>query len=470
MNTLHAKPPSIWVLFSSSFAFIIVQLDVTIVNVALPRMGAELGATVSELQWVVDAYTLGFAVFLLSAGVLGDKFGPKNVFLAGFFLFLAASVACGLAPGSGILNIARAIQGIGAALLVPSSLSILNYSYAHDKKQLAKAIALWTAAGGVSIAAGPVVGGLLLSVGGWRSIFWVNVPICILGFLLTWASVPRIPRAEHGRSFDIAGQLLSIAALTGFIGAVIEVQGLGWSHPLVQAGFALALVAGAFFLFVEKKAASPMLPLQLFRQGAFSGAVLFGVLVNFSYYGVIFVLSFYFQKMRGYSVVEAGLAFLPLTGTFIFSNIASGKAAARFGLRILMVVGGLIACAGYALLALGVAPQASFLDLLPGLVLIPAGMGLAVPAMTTSILSSVQKTMAGTASAVLNAARQVGGAMGVAVYGALVGLGANSEAIHGVQDGVRISLAASAMLLLLAAGLAYWACGDRLPETSAVLN
>ncbi len=451
MSNLPTKPLAIWVLLASSFAFIIVQLDVTIVNVALPRIGMELGAALSELQWVVDAYTLGFAVFLLSAGVLGDKFGPKKVFLAGFFLFLAASIACGLAPSSGVLNIARAVQGIGAALLVPSSLSILNYSYAHDKKQLAKSIALWTAAGGVSIAAGPVIGGLLLSIGGWRSIFWVNIPICVLGFWLTWVSVPHIPRAEHGRSFDIAGQLLAIAALTGFIGAVIEVQGLGLSHPLVLGGFALALVAGGLFLLVEKKVESPMLPLQLFRQAAFSGAVLFGVLVNFAYYGVIFVLSFYFQKIRGYSVMEAGLAFLPLTGTFIFSNIASGKVTARYGLRVPMIAGGLIGCSGYALLAVAIGPQAGFIAMLPGLMLIPAGMGLAVPAMTTSILSSVQKDMAGTASAVLNAARQVGGAMGVAVYGAMVSLGANQASGNNVNG----TLIASAILLLLAAGLAY---------------
>src|SRR5471030_2174164 len=176
--------PSLAVLLASSFAFIIVQLDVTIVNVALPKMGAELGASISALQWVVDAYTLGFAVFL-PAGVMGDKFGSKRVFLGGFGLFTLASIACAMAPSAMALNVARAVQGIGAALLVPSSLAILNFAYAHDKKMLAKAIGWWTAAGGVSIAAGPVIGGLLLSTAGWRSIFWVNVPICIAGFALT---------------------------------------------------------------------------------------------------------------------------------------------------------------------------------------------------------------------------------------------------------------------------------------------
>src|SRR5471030_1681556 len=276
MQTTHPAEhqPSLAVLLASSFAFIIVQLDVTIVNVALPKMGAELGASVSALQWVVDAYTLGFAVFLLSAGVMGDKFGSKRVFLGGFGLFTLASIACAMAPSAMALNVARAVQGIGAALLVPSSLAILNFAYAHDKKMLAKAIGWWTAAGGVSIAAGPVIGGLLLSTAGWRSIFWVNVPICVAGFALTYVVVPRVAGKPSVRHFDVAGQLLSVLALLGFIGAVIEMHALGFSSPLVQGGFALALVAGAAFLTVESRVREPMLPLTLFHSMRFSGAVL----------------------------------------------------------------------------------------------------------------------------------------------------------------------------------------------------
>jgi DHA2 family methylenomycin A resistance protein-like MFS transporter len=343
-----AQQPSLAVLLASSFAFIIVQLDVTIVNVALPKMGAELGAEVSALQWVIDAYTLGFATFLLSAGVMGDKFGSKRVFLSGFALFTLASIACALAPSAMALNVARAVQGVGAALLVPSSLAILNSTYAHDKNMLAKAIGWWTAAGGVSIAAGPVIGGLLLSTAGWRSIFWVNVPICMAGFALTYAVVPRTASKAPASRFDLPGQLLSVLALAGFIGAVIEVQALGFSSLLVQGGFILALVAGAAFLIVESRTHAPMLPLKLFHSVPFSGAVLFGVLVNFAYYGVIFVLSFYLQSVRGFSVIQTGLTFLPLTGTFIFSNIASGRLSARTGLRTPMVLGGLIGGAGYA--------------------------------------------------------------------------------------------------------------------------
>jgi DHA2 family methylenomycin A resistance protein-like MFS transporter len=453
----HAAPfvqaPSRAILLAASFAFIIVQLDVTIVNVALPQIGKQLGADISALQWVVDAYTLGFAVLLLAAGAMGDRFGPKQVFLSGFALFAAASIACAVAPTALALNIARAAQGIGAALLVPSSLSILNTAYAHDKKQLAKAIGWWTAAGGASIAAGPVVGGLLVATAGWRSIFWVNVPICIAGYFLTRNVVPQMSGKVPGRSFDMAGQLLSVLALTAFIGAVIEVQQLGWSNGMVQAALAVALICAAAFLLVESRTSEPMLPLSLFRSRSFSGAVLFGVLVNFSYYGVIFVLSFYLQKVRHFSVIQTGLTFLPLTATFVFSNIASGWMTARTGLRPAMILGGLIGASGYALLGMfGISHSASVIDMLPGLALIPAGMGLAVPAMTTSILGSVERHLAGTASAVLNAARQVGGAAGVAVFGAMAAAGSDDLVLGGVRD----TLAISAVLLTIAAALAYW--------------
>jgi DHA2 family methylenomycin A resistance protein-like MFS transporter len=269
--------PSLAVLLASSFACIIVQLDVTIVNVALPKMGAELGANVSALQWVVDAYMLGFAAFLLAAGVMGDKFGSKRVFLTGFGLFTLASIACAMAPSAMALNIARAVQGIGAALLVPSSLAILNFTYAHDRKMLAKAIGWWSAAGGMSIAAGPVIGGLLLSTAGWRSIFWVNVPICIAGFVLTCSVVPRMQSKEPAKHFDLPGQLLSVLALAGFVGAVFEVQALGFYSTVVQGGFIMAFVAGAAFFIVESRVRAPMLPLKLFHSMRLSGAVMFGV-------------------------------------------------------------------------------------------------------------------------------------------------------------------------------------------------
>jgi DHA2 family methylenomycin A resistance protein-like MFS transporter len=238
--------------------------------------------------------------------------------------------------------------------------------------------------------------------------------------------------------------VLAIVALTTFIGAVIEFNALGASSHLVQGALLAALVSAVLFVRSQRRSAAPMLPLGLFRDIGFSGAVLFGVLVNFAYYGVIFVLSFHLQKVRGFSVMHAGLVFLPLTGTFIVSNIASGRMQARMGSRTPMIVGGLIGATGYALLGIfGISHDSTFLEMLPGLALIPAGMGLAVPAMTTSILSAVERSQAGTASAILNTARQVGGAMGVAIFGAMLDIG--------------FALAISTALLLLGALLA-WHC------------
>jgi DHA2 family methylenomycin A resistance protein-like MFS transporter len=432
--------PSPIILLAASFAFVIVQLDVTIVNVALPAIGRELQAGVSHLQWVVDAYTLGFAVFLLSAGVLGDRFGARRVFLSGFALFTLASLACAMAPDVLALDLSRAMQGVGAALLVPSSLAILNTAYAADRARLAQAIAWWTAAGGVSIAAGPVLGGVLVELAGWRSIFWVNIPVCLLGFWLTLRAVPAARAKDAARAFDITGQVLAIVALSCFIGAVIE----GVSTPLMQGALLAAVAASLLFVRDQRRSAQPMLPLKLFRDSGFTGAVLFGVLVNFAYYGIIFVLSLYLQKVRGFSALETGLVFLPLTGTFIFSNLASGWMQARMGARPPMIVGGVIGAAGYALLGIiGAARDATFLDMLPGLLLIPGGIGLAVPAMTTFILSAVDRSQAGTASAVLNTARQVGGALGVAIFGAM----------HDIEFALAISTA----LLLFGAVLA-WRC------------
>ena len=277
---------------------------------------------------------------------------------------------------------------------MPSSLAILNDACAHDFRLRAQAIGIWTAAGGAAIAAGPVIGGFLLTGLGWRSIFLVNIPICWFGLGLTLRFVPPTQREKKKhRSFDPGGQALAIVALTSLICAVIEARPLGLTHPIVAVGSLLALGASAAFIAVEARTAAPMLPLHFFRRPGFTPAIVFGILVNCTYYGIIFVLSLYLQKALGYSTVQAGLAFLPLTGTFIASNIASGWIAGRIGSRAPMILGGLIGALGYALLA-RLGSRSTFFDMLPGFVLIPAGIGLAVPAMTTAILSHGSPTWA----------------------------------------------------------------------------
>lgn len=438
------------VVAAASFGFVVVQLDVTIVNVALPAIGQSLRAGIAELQWVVDAYSLVFAVLLLSAGVFGDRFGSRGAYLAGFWLFALASLACGLAPSGATLIAARAAQGVGAALLVPSSLALLNHVSGHDKVLRARMVGIWTAAGGVSIAAGPIVGGLLLASLGWRTIFLVNLPICAFAILLTMKVVPRTaPRQPRKASLDPVGQLLAILALTGLVGAVIEARPLGVTHPLVIGGAALALVAGAGFIVAERRSHAPMLPLEFFSRPNFSAATSFGIVVNLTYYGVIFVLSLYLQQVKGWSAPVSGLAYLPLTASFIVSNIASGALTAHSGLRLPMVVGGLLGAAGFALLS-GIDAGSSYLAMLPAFAMIPFGMGLGVPAMTTAVLGSVEKEASGVASAVLNTARQAAGAVGVAVFGALAG--GHSEIVAGLR---LSSLLSSGLILcgVLVAGI-----------------
>jgi MFS transporter, DHA2 family, methylenomycin A resistance protein len=450
------------VLVTVSVGFVVTQLDVTIVNIALPKLGADLHANVAGLQWVVDAYTLAFAVLMLSAGALGDRFGARRMYAAGIVLFALASLACGLALDATMLVVARALQGVGAAAMLPNSLALLNQTYGHDPKLRARAVGLWTAAGAMSIAAGPVVGGLLIAALGWRSIFLVNLPICAAGFLATLLWVPR-PEAEvrrgrqpsaaysadaGPRGLDLRGQSLAIVALTAFVAAVIEWRPLGLSHPLVAGGFALALIAACAFIAVEARGTAPMLPLSLFRSRTFSAAVLFGICVNLTYYGMVFVLSLYLQRVRAYTPLQAGLAFLPLTGGFLVSNVASGWAIGRFGVRAPMTAGAITAGLGYGLLHF-VDAGTPLAGLLLPFLLIPSGMGLAVPAMTTAVLASAEAARAGTASAVLNTARQAGGAVGVAAFGAL----ASGAAAAQIVTGMQAAAAVSAGLLVLGGGL-----------------
>ncbi|SOT42326.1 MFS transporter [Burkholderia cenocepacia] len=449
-----AFPPALArVVATVSIGFVVTQLDVTIVNIALAHLAADLHLPVAGLQWVVDAYTLAFAVLMLSAGALGDRFGARRLYVAGLLLFALASLACGAAVAPAMLIAARALQGVGAAAMLPNSLALLNDACRHDPRLRARAVGGWTAAGSIAIAAGPVVGGLLIAAWGWRGIFLVNLPLCAAGLAATFAWVParreQAAPARSARSLDPRGQFVAIAMLTALTGAVIEWRPLGFTHPVVTGGFTLAALAALAFVAIESRTATPMLPLTLFRRPSFSAAVLFGICVNLTYYGTVFVLALYLQRARGESALQAGLAFLPLTGGFLLSNLASGRVVARHGPRMPMVAGALVAALGYGSLHVVDATTPLVMVLVPFL-LIPSGMGFAVPAMTTAVLASVAPDRAGIASAVLNTARQAGGAIGVAAFGALAGDGGAAQ----VVSGLRIETAVSVALLVAAALLA----------------
>jgi DHA2 family methylenomycin A resistance protein-like MFS transporter len=442
---------------AASFAFALVQLDVTIVNVALPTIARALNARLSGLQWVVDAYALSFAALLLSGGYFGDRHGAKRVFLAGLAIFAGASLICGLAVNAPMLIAGRMVQGVGAAAMLPCSLTLINHAAEGHPARRAQAIGWWTAAGSITIAAGPIVGGALLGVAGWRSIFLVNLPLCLVGALLT-LRVDETERLPDGRRFDGAGQVLGILALAALTAAVIEAKPLGPGSPMFLGCALVGVISAIAFIRHEARTPAPMLPLSLFRSRSFGGAVVFGAIVNLTYYGVVFVLSLYLQRVLGYTPVMAGLAFLPLTATFFAVNLISGWWVGRAGSRAPMIVGALIDAAGFGLLAFIAHAGTPYWQLGVAFVLIPAGMGLGVPAMTTAVLASVARERSGVASAVLNAARQAAGAIGVAVFGALAG-DAPAHVVGGLRLGALLAVA-----LLIAVSLAAAATIGRPPE------
>ena len=313
-------------LAAMSLGYAVVQLDVTMVNTALSSIGASLGGGVTELQWVASSYTIAFAALILTAGALGDRIGAKRIFVIGFALFTTASLACALAPTASALIAARALQGVGAAILVPNSLALLNHAYSGEKDR-GRAVGVWAAGASLALTAGPLAGGSLIALVGWRSIFLVNLPIGLTGILLTWRYATETTRSL-GREIDLAGQAAAIGGLGCLAGAIIEGGALGWSNPLVLACFAIALFLSAFFVLHERRAPQPMLPLCLFRNRRFSVASLIGLLVNVAFYGTIFVLSLYFQQVSGLSPFAAGLAFLPMMGA-VLSGEPFGRARKR---------------------------------------------------------------------------------------------------------------------------------------------
>jgi DHA2 family methylenomycin A resistance protein-like MFS transporter len=443
----QTRASSASVIVASSFGFALVQLDVTIINVALPSIAQTLHTDVTGLQWLVDAYALTFSMLLLSFGALSDRIGAKRVYIAGMLGFAITSLACGVAASAPALIAMRVLQGVAAAAMLPSSLALLNHATAHDPRLRARAVGIWTAAGGVTIAAGPLLAGLLLAVSSWPSIFLVNLPLCALGVWLT-SQLPS-SRASDARSVDVIGQLLAIVAVGSVTAAVIEARPLGFSHPWILGGFALGALAGAAFVLVEMKSCAPMLPLALFRSRIFRSAVCYGMIANATYYGIVFVISLYLQRVHGYSPLRTGLAYLPLTLTIFAINLVSGWAVGRFGSRWPMVIGALINASGFLLLS-RLTAHSSYWHMLPAFTLIPLGLGTGVPAMTTAVLANVDKARAGVATGVLNAARQAAGAMGVAVFGALAG-DPSAQIVTGLSHAAIISCT----LLLTAAAVAW---------------
>ena len=433
-------------LAAMSLGYGVVQLDVTIVNTALNAIGTSLGGGVAELQWVVSAYTIVFAAFILTAGALGDRIGSKRIFIAGFALFTAASVGCAVAPNAATLIAARCVQGLAAAILVPNSLALLSHAYA-DEKARGRAVGIWAAGASLALTAGPLVGGGLITLVGWRSIFLVNLPIGLAGLWLAWRFAGETTRSPQ-RGLDLPGQITAVAALGFLAGAIIEGGSLGWLSPFVIAGFAAFAVFAGLFVWREAHAQQPMLPLRLFENRMFALTSVIGLLVNVAIYGLLFVLSLYFQQVNGLSAFETGLAFVPMMAAVLPVNLLAHRVTEHIGAPATIAAGAMLSAAG-CLATLGIAADTSYWAICVQLVAMSTGLGLLVPPLTSTLLGSVEKSRSGVAAGVLNATRQTGSVLGVALFGSLVG---QSRAF---MTGLHASLMIAAGVLL-AAAIAIW--------------
>jgi DHA2 family methylenomycin A resistance protein-like MFS transporter len=429
-------------LAAMSLGYGVVQLDVTIVNTALDTIGRSLGSGVAGLQWVVSTYTIAFAALILTAGALGDRIGARRVFMGGFSIFTAASLGCAMAPNAAVLIAARAAQGLGAALLVPNSLALLSHAYPDDRER-GRAVGTWAAGASLALTAGPLVGGGLIALNGWRAIFLVNLPIGLAGLWLTWRYAGETTRSPQ-RELDLPGQLLAIASLGAIAAALIEGGHAGWRNPWVIAGFVAAVLLGVLFVLQERRTAQPMLPLPLFRKRMFALTSVIGLLVNVAFYGLIFVFSLYFQQINHWSPLATGLAFVPMMGAVLPVNLIAPRLAERFGAPAVIATGAAIAAMG-SLTLLGIGAGTGYPAVVAQLVAIGGGLGLLVPPLTSALLGSVDKARSGLAAGVLNSTRQTGSVVGVALFGSL--LGGSSSFVGGAHVALLISAA-----LLIAAG------------------
>jgi MFS transporter, DHA2 family, methylenomycin A resistance protein len=445
-------------LAAMSLGYGVVQLDVTIVNTALNSISTALGGGISGLQWIVSTYTIAFAALILTAGTLGDRVGAKKVFSAGFAIFTAASLACALAPSMPILIAGRALQGVGAAVLVPNSLALLNHAY-PDERQRGRAVGIWAAGASLALTAGPLVGGALIALAGWRSIFLVNLPIGLGGLWLTARYTGETARSAD-RAPDLAGQLLAIGALGCLAGVIIEGGALGGSSPWVLGGLAAAILLTALFLFEESRVPQPMLPLGLFSRRSFSLMSLAGLSVNVAFYGLIFVLSLYFQQVNDLSPLATGLAFVPMMAAVLPLNLLAPHISERIGAPAVITIGACLAAAGCAGL-LFISPGTSYPSMCAQLLAMGAGLGLLVPPLTSTLLGSVEKSRSGLAAAVLNSARQTGSVLGVSLFGSLV-----SHA-HRFMTGARASLGISTALFLATALISLGTRGEARARVTA---
>lgn len=431
-----------WVLAATILASSMSFIDGTVVNVALPTLQKSLGASVADLQWVVESYALTLSAFLLLGGVLGDRYGRNRVMAVGVALFAAASLWCGFAPDAGQLIAARAVQGLGAALLVPNSLAIINANF--GKGDRGRAIGTWSAFSALTTAAGPVLGGWLIDAASWRWIFFINLPPAALILWMLWARVPETRDPKPPSRVDWLGAALASAGLGGLVFGLIEAGQKGLGDPLVWAPVAAGLLALGAFLVVEARLREPMMPLAVFRSATFSGANLITLCLYAALGAAFFLLPFNFGQIQAMSATEIGLALLPFVVLMVVLSRWAGGLVDRLGGRLPLAAGSAIAALGYALLLIPDAGASYWLGFLPGLMVLGLGMAVAVAPLTTVVMAAVDDSRGGIASGINNTVARMAGLLAVAAIGLLavrLFQGAAAAAAADLPDVVRQALA-----------------------------
>lgn len=438
------------ILAASVFGFFLVGLDAMVVNVALPAINRALAGGMAGAQWVIDGYTLAFAALMLSAGAVSDRIGAKAAYGLGLIGFTLSSAACGLAPSLGLLIGARLLQGAAASLMLPASLALVRQAFPDPAKRN-RAIALWTAAGSAAAAAGPVAGGLITAAVDWRWIFFLNLPAGAAALALLSGTPKLVQATATARAhFDLVGLVTSVAALAGLTYGFIEGGAKGFGSTPVLASFAAAAIGAVVFVVAETRSAKspqarPMVPLALFKSRAMSLAAAAGFTVNAAFYGVIFLFSLYFQQVAHKSPTVTGLLFAPITAVVTLVNVTvAARMVARIGARASMTIG-LAGTAGAMVLLLAVRPGQPAWALVLLLVPVSFAGAFVVPALTIMVMGSVPAEQAGTAAGIVNTSRQVGGALAVAVAGALVAGGDFAHGMHLTLIGIAALLAVAAV-------------------------
>ena len=432
-----------------AFSLFMIMLDNTIVNVALPSIQRSLEANLSQLEWIVNAYVLTFAVLLLSGGKLADLLGRRRIFLLGLALFTGMSLACGLAGSASELIAFRALQGAGAALMLPATLAIISATFPPSQRGLA--FGIWAGVSAMALAIGPLAGGLLTEHISWGWIFFVNVPIGALGILTGLIVIAETRDTSAERTLDLPGLLVSGATVFALTVALVEANGYGWTSPAILGLFAGAAAGLGLFVWIELRRRAPMLDLSLFRSATFAGANIVAFLVTLAMFGVFFFMSLFVQQVLGYSPVQAGAIFLPMTLLIVVVAPVAGRTSDRIGSRWLMA-GGLSLLGLSLLLFSRLGGGSGFWDMLPGLSVGGVGIATVMTPMTAAAMGSVPVAKAGVSSGVLNTFRQIGGAMGIAVLGAILtsrqasALAGGATPVQAFIEGFRTALEVAAII------------------------